>query len=292
MRPRKRVKRWLVYVAVRSIAAVLGVLPVRWALGIGAFFGLAAYFIDRSDRARAIAQIASSLGIPRPAARAVARRVFANVGRVAAEIAILPRLDLSTYVEFPSSSLEAVSSALSLGRGAMFISAHLGSWELLAQRIAHEGFDAATFAKKSSNPWLGDWLVARRAIGRLETINRGDRRAPRQMIAALKRGAILGALIDQDTRVDSVHVPFFGTPAATPIAPAELAIRSKLPVLVGFISRKPGGVGHTISIERVELPADAREATALLTAKIEAAIRRSPSEWVWFHARWKTPPAD
>lgn len=274
----------------RFVAAVLGLLPVRVALGIGAFFGSLAYLIDRSDRRRAVAQISSSLALDVVAARVLARRAFANIGRVAAEIAILPRLDLMTYVEFPSASLEAVSSALSQGRGAMFISAHLGSWELLAQRIAHQGFDAATFAKKSSNPWLGDWLVARRAIGRLETINRGDRRAPRQMIAALKRGAILGALIDQDTRVDSVHVPFFGKPAATPIAPVELAIRSRLPVLVGFISRKPGGVGHIISIEQVEMPADAREGTALLTAKIEAAIRQHPEEWVWFHARWKTPP--
>jgi KDO2-lipid IV(A) lauroyltransferase len=60
-------------------------------------------------------------------------------------------------------------------------------------------------------------------------------------------------------------------------------------VLAGFIARRTDRPGHVIHIERVELPMNAKEATALLTEKIEQAIRRHPEEWVWFHARWKTP---
>lgn len=282
----KRAKRWLVYVLVRALVFVLALLPLRFTLFLGAILGRIAYLVDGTDRRRAIAQLESALGLSHEAAVAHAREVFLNVGRVAAEIAVLPSIPLMEYVELPESERQKIAAAMSEGKGALFITGHVGSWELLAQRVARAGFDAVTFAKKASNPYLGDWLVARRAEGKLETINRGDVRAPRQLISAIKRGALLGALIDQDTKVESVHVPFFGQPASTPVVPAKMALRSKLPVLTGFITRKPEG-GHRVRIERVELPDDATAATALLTQKIEEAIRAQPTEWVWFHDRWK-----
>jgi KDO2-lipid IV(A) lauroyltransferase len=283
----KKAKRWLVYALVRSLVFLLALFPLRFVVLLGAFFGRIAYLVDGSDRRRAIAQLRDSLQLSQEEAQRVARRVFANVGRVAVELAVLPSIDLERYVELPESERVKIAEAMSGGKGALFITGHVGSWELLAQRVARAGFDAVTFAKKASNPYLGEWLVARRAEGKLETINRGDAKAPRQMIAALKRGALLGALIDQDTKVESVHVPFFGKPASTPVVPAKLALRSKLPVLTGFIERKPDGSGHRVRIERVELPGEATAATALLTQKIEDAIRARPDEWVWFHARWK-----
>jgi KDO2-lipid IV(A) lauroyltransferase len=116
------------------------------------------------------------------------------------------------------------------------------------------------------------------------------------MIAAIKRGAVLGVLVDQDTKVESVFVPFFGRAAKTPAAAAELAVRFALPVVAGFIRRNADGFGHSIALEEVSLAGldalakDAKvvEATARITAKIELAVRAAPDEWVWFHDRWKS----
>lgn len=279
----------------RALVAVLALLPLRRVLSLGAWIGRVAFVVDRRDRRRAITQLTTALGLTPRDAHAHARRVFENAGRFAAELAMLPRLHetLETYVELPERARAELVDALALGRGVVFVSAHLGNFELLAQRIARAGFDSTTLAKRASNPFLGDWLVARRAAGGVDTVNRGDPKAARKMLGVLRRGALLGVLIDQDTKVDSIHVPFFGRPASTPTVAAELALRAELPIVTGFIHRRPEG-GHVITLERVEppsadLPKEARiEAlTATLTRKIEAAIRTHPEEWVWFHDRWR-----
>lgn len=295
----KRAKRRLVALGARGLARALCLLPVAAAVRVGAFAGRVAFHLARSDRRRAIAQLQEALGLEAPEAAQVAKRVFQNTGRGAAELAVSPRIDLARYVELPGDAVALLQGALRDGRGAIFVSAHLGAFELLAQRVARAGFDAATLAKPTSNPFLAEWLVERRRRGGVETVNRGDPSGARRMLSALRRGALLGVLVDQDTRVDSVFVPFFGRLAKTPIAPAELALRLRVPVLAGFIRRRPGG-GHTIRVERLELDdlAGARrpsaeaitEATARITRVIERAIRDSPDEWVWFHARWRTSP--
>lgn len=295
----KRAKRWLVYAVARLTAAFLLVMPLSWALAFGRLVGRIAGAVDRSARGRAVANLCASLGLDRTDAERLAGEVFANAGMVAVEIALLPRLRrrFAAYVELPDEDLSVLKEAYDVGRGVLFVTGHVGNWELLAQRVLYEGFDAATVARDAPNPYLGRWLVARRAEGKLETINRGDPGAARKILGALKRGALLGLLIDQDTRVQSVHVPFFGRPAATPVAAAELALRRGAPVVAGFIHRRPGG-GHRVRLERISLddlksaPKEdrVREATARFTRAIEDAIRESPAEWVWFHARWKTPP--
>jgi Kdo2-lipid IVA lauroyltransferase/acyltransferase len=138
-----------------------------------------------------------------------------------------------------------------------------------------------------------------RARGGVRSIWRGHEGAVRQMLRALKAGEILGLLIDQDTRAQNLFVPFFGTPAATPRAAADLALRTGAAVVVGFCQRE-GEQGYRLRMEEVPVPAagpDAasREAaawalTAALSARIEAAIRRAPEQWVWMHQRWKTRP--
>ncbi len=112
---------------------------------------------------------------------------------------------------------------------------------------------------------------------------------------ALKKGAVVGLLIDQDTRTRGCFVPFFGRLAWTPRGAAELLRQSDSPVVVGFIRRRPGG-GHEIHAESPALrhggepEQDDVQNTAILTRAIEEAVRARPEEWVWMHERWRTRP--
>ena len=81
-----------------------------------------------------------------------------------------------------------------------------------------------------------------RARGKVRSIWRGQDGAARHMLRALKGGEILGLLIDQDTKVQSFFVPFFGELAATPRAAADLAIRTGAAVVVGFCQREADGL--------------------------------------------------
>lgn len=286
-------KRWLVYALVRFLALLLALVPLRWALALGRWAGRVARRLDRAGRSRAERQLVERLRCSAQEARRLSVAVYENVGMVAIEIARLPVLlkRLSDYVELPDADRQVLKAALEEGRGVIFVTGHVGNWELLAQRVVREGFDGVTLARGAPNPYLGRWIVARRAAGGLQTINRGDPRAARDMLAALKRGALLGVLLDQDTKVPSVHVPFFGAPASTPTAAAELAIRRGAPIVVGFIER--AARGHVVRLERMDaVPGPdraqrVRDTTAMLSERIEAAIRRRPEAWVWFHDRWK-----
>jgi KDO2-lipid IV(A) lauroyltransferase len=290
----KRARRRAVAHAVRGLAALLGRLPRSLALALGRGLGALGFLLARGPRRRAVRQLAEALALRGPAAWRLAARAFLEVGANAVETLRLPRerAHLAERVHLSPAARAVLAAARAEGRGVLFVTAHLGAWELLAQRIALEIQPAATLARRAPNPHLGAFLERLRAEGGLATINRGDPGAARAVLATLKQGGVLGALIDQDTRVESGHVPFFGRPAATPTGPAALAVRRGLPVVTGFVRRE--GDRHVIAVERVPLPPEGPGAalalTAELTARIEAAVRADPAAWVWFHDRWRTPP--
>lgn len=295
-RASKRLKRWLVFQLGQGVGQLLGWLPLAWALALGAALGRLAAHLRPADRRRATEQLQSALALDPESASQLADRCFAHLGRIGAEIVLSPKLGprLKTYVVLPEADRAVLEAAMAEGKGVLFVTGHLGNWELLAQRIVAEGFPAATLARGAPNPYLGAWLLERRRKGGVETINRGDPKAARQLLGILKRGGVLGILIDQDTAVDSVHVPFFGRLAATPVAAAQLARSRKAPVVVGYVHRE--GLGHRVRLERVPLPPDDGTphwlilVTGTLTTRLEEAIRAHPEEWPWLHARWRTPP--
>ena len=235
-------------------------------------------------------QLARALGLAPESRRArlLARGVFAHLGQSAVEVCRLRR-DPSAAGEviLPEASRRALESALAEGRGAVFATGHIGNWELMAVALARAGFPITAIAKESYDPRFTRLIEGERRRLGVEVIHRGRAGSSAATLRALKGGRVLGLLIDQDTRAPGAFVPFFDEPAFTPIGAAALAARTGAPLVVGSIRRTPRG-GHVVDIERCETPADAAEGTASLTAALERRIRRHPSQWVWFHERWKT----
>ncbi|MBI4553118.1 MAG: lysophospholipid acyltransferase family protein, partial [Candidatus Latescibacteria bacterium] len=123
-----------------------------------------------------------------------------------------------------------------------------------------------------------------------------DRATP-AVLRALRRGDVVGLLIDQDTRVQGTFVDFFGQPAYTPVGPAVIALRTDAPVVPMAIHRQPDDT-HLITVLPPIEPVrsgrwdeDMHEATRRYTGAIERLIRQAPTQWVWMHERWKTKPA-
>jgi Kdo2-lipid IVA lauroyltransferase/acyltransferase len=257
------------------------------------------YWVAGGERRKALASLGRAFPERSEAERrALARACFRHLGMAALELGCTRALDerLERLVRWPEEDRRVLEQALARGRGVVFVSGHVGSWELLARRVARAGFPSQSIAKETSEPRLTALVERFRLAGGVRSIWRGQEGAARAMLRALRAGEILGILIDQDTRVQSVWVPFFGELAATPRAAADLALRTGAAVVVGFCQRE--GEGYRLHMAEVPVaPGEDREEavlalTAELSRHIEAAIRRAPEQWVWMHQRWKTrPPA-
>lgn len=292
----KTLKHRAVVLLLRALGLLSSGLPLPVALALGAAIGRCARLFTPRLARRSRSQLELALELAPDEAGRLSGEVFAHLGRLAVELLVLPKLRrrLPALVALPEDARGVLRRALDEGGpAAIAVTAHLGNWELLAQRIAADGFPISAAARANPNAVLGRWLVAARAQGGVETLERG--RSTLGLRAALRRPGFIAFLIDQDTRVPSVFAPFFGRPAKTPRGPAELAIRRDLPVVLGLIHRE--GRGHRIEIRRIEhrdlLGTSAERIQALterLNAGIEAAVRAHPEQWVWVHDRWRSRP--
>ncbi len=297
---RKRMKRKVRSSLVRAALWLLSFLPLGPALAVGDLAGRIGHRLAGRTRALALRHLAAALPETPEAERdAIARAMFVHLGMAAMELAAIRSYDrdLERYVALDPPDL--LAQVMARGKGMVFVTGHVGNWELLARRIARAGVPNAVIAKAGNDPRLNAFAERFRAEGGVTTLWREDPDTGRAIIRTFRQGRALGILIDQDTNVQGVFVPFFGRPAYTPRAAADLALRFGAPVVVGTARRRGPGRGGGHLVELREIPYDPspqdREGevvrlTAACSAALEAAIRARPSEWVWMHERWKTEP--
>lgn len=284
----------------RAAAGLFRRLPWPVAGALGAGLGRVGYYLLATERRRALDHLALAFGSERPVPerRRIARACFTHFGRAAAETLTLAALPPERVIGLVNrDALERLRGLVDQGRGLIYVTAHFGNWEVLAAAIGAYGIRLTVVAAPIYDGVIGRWVETARARLGIATLDRGASDAARRLLTALKRKEMIGMLIDQDTRVEGVFVPFFGRPAHTPAGPAALALRLAVPVVVGFAARRPDG-GYQIEFEGPltlarsgDAAADVAAATAAFTARIEARIRRAPEQWVWMHRRWKTKTA-
>jgi Kdo2-lipid IVA lauroyltransferase/acyltransferase len=294
----RRVKNSVVYTAVRAANGLLAPLSLEQALALADHIGDFVYFALPKTRRLALKHIDLALGdsFPATARRRIVRAAFRNMARCFCEVAKFDaiRAQLDDYVEVEG--WEHLQAGLAEKQGVIAITGHVGNWELLAAYCALKGAPVAAIARRIYEPRINQLLVDFRLHNGVQTILRESPTASRDMLRVLRSGGILALLIDQDTRVPSVSVPFFGRMARTPAAAAALALRRELPVLPAFAQRRPGG-GHRLTflpLIRATRTGDRRRDVAALTGVfnqiLEERIVKNPAEWVWWHRRWRHPP--
>jgi KDO2-lipid IV(A) lauroyltransferase len=279
-------------VLVNLLALLIGAVSRRTALAIGRAVGRLGWRVSGRDRRRALDHLALALPeLSEVERHRIAKASFLSQGMNAAELLhLLRRGSDRMQEEIEVEGWENVEAARATRRPILILTGHCGNWELIAIPLSHGGLPPAAIARPADDPRIQDLIVnIRRQLG-TSTIARGTRGAARQILEVLRSGGAIAMLIDQDTKVDGVWVPFFGRPAFTPVGPAELAIKQDMRVVPSFIERRPGG-GHLVRFHPVlPLPKDPQEATALMTAEIEEQVRRRPEQWVWWHKRWRRQP--
>lgn len=291
-RPPRRLRGRLLAALLRGVAALLAPLSWRAVGRAGRAIGALAWAFGRRDRGRALAHVALAFpDLAPPVRRALAHASFRHQGENLAEcLHLLGRDCAEVAAHVDVEGWENVEAARAGGRPILILTGHCGNWELLAALINCRGLGMAVVARPLEDPPLQALLAGLRARFGTATIERGSEGAARAILGRLRRGGALGMLIDQDTKVDGVWVPFFGRPAFTPVGPAKIALRQGAAVIPAFIERQDDGRHLARFLPPMDLPQDPREATAVMTQAVEDQVRRRPEQWVWMHRRWRRQP--
>ncbi len=224
----------------------------------------------------------------------IRRSMWDNLGRVVGEYPHLARFSPKgddpriTYSLPPGMSLEDLKQ-----KPVIFLSAHLGNWEMLPILAGQLGFDGAAVVRPPNNPYVAAWVARQRRINGPDTMI-AKHNAARPMVAQLKAGKMLCMLVDQKLR-EGIAVPFFGRDALTTPAPAALALKMGAHIIMAA-NRRVGGPRFHVTVQpELEFNASGDEAqdivrlTAAIQARIEEMVRANPGQWLWIHNRWTTP---
>lgn len=296
------VSHYAQYYGIRGAVAALRAVSFRRAGEIGAKIGALGYRPLGIRRAVVERQVRAAFpGLEEPEVLRIARASYAHLGRTTIETALLPTVDRAHVLELFESveGWDVVERAMAQQRGVMFVSGHLGNWELAGSYIAARGVPLEAVARRMENPLFDEYITeTRRRIG-MTVIHDADavRRVPR----AMRERHAVAFLVDQGAvGLASTYVPFFGRYAKTPRGPAVFALRLKTPLVFATALRQPSG-RYIMYFEDVPvaptgtLDADVDAIVASYTRTLERWVRRAPEQYFWHHRRWKhqrpgTPP--
>jgi len=183
--------------------------------------------------------------------------------------------------------LEHVEAAQRRGQGVIFLTPHLGCFEIVSLYLAAR-MPMTIMYRPPKLAWLDAVMRSGRLRGQT-SLARTDISGVRAMFKALKRGESIGLLPDQvPGSGEGEWAPFFGRPAYTMTLVGRLAESSGASVLLSFGERLPHGEGYIIHFTPLEFTADA-PVTRQLNAALENLIRTCPEQYLWSYNRYKVP---
>ena len=212
----------------------------------------------------------------------------AAVGEAGKAMLELPKLWLRPHDEVIErvarvSGWELVEEAWREGRGILFLTPHLGCFEITAQYYA--GFRPITVLyRRPKQAWLAPSVEDGR--GANLRLAPADMSGVKKLLKALKAGEAAGMLPDQAPGAgEGAWAPFFGRPAYTMTLAPRLAATGAT-VLLAYAERLHYGAGYHLKLRR---PAEPLTDPAAVNRAIEGLIRECPGQYLWGYNRYKRP---
>jgi KDO2-lipid IV(A) lauroyltransferase len=284
----------------RTVLGSLGILPRSVAVGLGRTLARMVYWLPGKLRRTGERNLLIAFPeLDEAGRRRLLRGCFDSLGRLLGEFSQFPRAtpeSLRALIEYDQVGLAHLRDAEQHGRGVIFLTGHLGAWELLSFGWSALEYPISFLVRPIDNP-----LVERLIEGvRTRFGNRAidKKNAARESLRVLREGGTLGILSDLNTQTrEGVFVPFFGKLACTTAGIATLALKTDAVVIptcaVWDKQRKKYFFHGDPAIELVRTGDRARDIeinTARFAEAIERLVRRYPEQWLWIHRRWKTRP--
>jgi KDO2-lipid IV(A) lauroyltransferase len=288
------------YGGLKAFVTVIRLIPLNIAVLVGRVMAYTGYHIDKKRRTIARENLRKAYGddLSDRQIEKIIRDLYQHLASVGIDFIKLPRIVNSSNWQnyFEVEGLEFARKAHEEGKGIIFVTGHVGNWEVLGcvmEFLFHQ--PVHSIAKHMENPFSDKLVTKLREDGGQKIIFAEN--ASREIIRVLKHNKLLGILVDQNSKDNSIFVDFFGQKAATTRSAATLALKLGAPIIMLFARRVAGrykfkiSVSKPIKIEKTgNLEKDVFNLTQRYTTIIESHIRENPHEWLWIHRRWKTRP--
>ena len=234
-------------------------------------------------------------GYPAAADPALVARTAGQAGRGVLELAhVWMRPQDEVLGRTTATGWEHVEAARAAGRGIVFLTPHLGCFEVTAQYYANNrasGAPLTVLYRRPRKAWLAPLIEGRRARENL-ALAPADLAGVRRLVRALKRGEAIGMLPDQvPSNGEGVWAPFFGRPAYTMVLPGRLQRMTGATLLFARGERLDAGQGWVVHFSTLDapMPDDPLAAATRINAALEALIRLDPEQYLWGYNRYKKP---
>ncbi len=313
---RNRATDYAVYLAIRSLVAVVQMVSPRIAYAVADFFAWLVYVLVKSRRRIALENVCAAfpeLGADPARADRLVRAMFRHFIRAVVELMMLPRklhpTTMRKYLVLPHGA--NMLPPYTTDRAALVVTAHFGNWEMAGFTLGLFGFRTYAIARVLDNPYLERFVLHFRQRTGQTIIAKNDDFA--RLTDALNGKGKVATLADQDAGPRGVFVDFFGRPASTHKAIALLARQfDAVLVVIGVprVSRADypqcadfdpdsalAPMYYAIKCadvidprEYADDPNAVKAMTARYTAALEKLIREHPEQYFWLHRRWKHQP--
>lgn len=177
-----------------------------------------------------------------------------------------------------------IETALQRGKGIIFLTPHLGCFEITSIYYAAKHPITVLF-RAPKMKWLLPFIKKGRTLTGV-TLAEANASGVRKLMQSLKKGEAIGILPDQiPSAGEGEWAPFFDKPAYTMTLASKLANKTDAAVMMAFGERLPKGEGYVIHI--TPLADGAIATTALLNKAVELQIAKKPTQYLWSYPRYK-----
>lgn len=287
------------YAAARTVAALLSPFDPEQNLQTARLVGRAYVGMSRRRRERACQGIARSLPLlDQPVQRELVEQSIGHMlGLFMVDTFAMPRVigRENWHERVRVGNVDRAVGHIVSDRPCIFVTGHIGNWEILGYTLALMGFRMTALARPLDNRFLSDWLFGVRQRTGLTVLTKWG--ATDEVQRVLESGGKVGFIADQNAGEDGLFVPFFSRLASTYKSIPLLALRYEVPIVCGYARRLDGAFRYEVRVTDVIEPADWKDADdqilyvgARFNRAIEWMVRESPEQYLWMHRRWNSRP--
>ena len=220
--------------------------------------------------------------------------MWSNIGRTFAEYVFLKdfKLNKTNFDHIKITGVNHLDVIKKNNEPAIFYSAHLANFELMAMEIDKFGIKCAAIYRPLNNIFLNPLMEYLRMKYICPTQIPKGRMGMREIISRINDGYSIALMMDQRVS-EGQKVPFFNKPAFTTTIPAQLALKYNCKLVPIFLERKEGAnfemtIHEPYKIQRTgNDDQDTKNITLKINQIIEKMILKNPTQWIWSHNRWK-----